>query len=348
MEIVRLASAPERGNLVERPKMNLRRGVLVAVTALCINFGLLTAAIAQSPDWPTRPIKIVVAYPPGGSTDIAGRLLAERLTKVLGQPVIVENRGGAGGTIGALSVVRAEADGYTWLLAASPEVSIAPITRKSLPYDPLKDLRPVTLVGQVPFALVANPAFPPNTVAELIAFSKAHPGQVNYSSYGTNTSNHLFGELFKLRTGVNAVHVPYKGSGPSIIDLIAGQVQYTFDTPTATFNQVKAGKLKAIAVATPERLASAPLVPTLSESGLPGLVGGTWFGLLLPAKTPQPIADKVYAAASAVLRSPELRKEFEDRDIVPSPDSPADFGNFIRAEIEKWRGLAKKIGIKPE
>ena len=195
----------------------IRRAFLLALLLAAALPGVATA----QPAWPTKPIRIVVAYPPGGSTDIAARLLAERLGKALGQQVIVDNRGGAGGTIGALAVVRADPDGYTLLLAASPEVSIAPTTMKAMPYDPVKDLQPITLVGLVPFFLVANPQFPPNTLGELIAYAKANPGKVNYSSYGNNTSNHLVGELFKGTAGIDTVHVPYKGSGPSIIDLIA-------------------------------------------------------------------------------------------------------------------------------
>jgi tripartite-type tricarboxylate transporter receptor subunit TctC len=309
---------------------------------------LPATAAAQTDAWPSRPIHMVVGYPPGGSTDIAGRLLAARLAARLGQPVIVENRAGAGGTIGAQSVVRAEPDGYTILLAASPEVSIAPVTLKSLAYDPVKDLAPITLVGQVPFFLVANPAFPPNTLQELIAYAKANPGKVNYSSFGNNTSNHLVGELFKATAGIDTVHVPYKGSGPSIVDLMAGQVQYTFDTPAATWTQVKAGKLKAIAVTTTARLPSAPNVPTMGEAGLPGFVGGTWFGLLAPAKTPRPVIDRLNAEVAAVLHSPQFRKVFEERDIIPGGDSPEEFGRFIAAEVTKWRTLAARIGLQPQ
>ncbi len=306
------------------------------------------AALAQAPAWPTKPVKIVIAYPPGGSTDIAGRLLAEKLSKNLGQQFVVENRGGAGGTIGALSVVRAEPDGYTLLLAASPEVSIAPTTVKSLAYDPVKDLTPITLVGAVPFFLVAYPGFPPNTLQELIAYAKANPGKVNYSSYGNNTSNHLVGELFKASAGIDATHIPYKGSGPSITDLMGGQVQYTFDTPAATLGHVKSGKLKAIAVATPQRIANAPNVPTVSEQGLVGFVGGTWFGLLAPAKTPKPIVDKIHADVVAALNAPDLRKSFEDKDIIPGGNSADEFGQFIQKEVAKWRELAAKVGLKAE
>jgi tripartite-type tricarboxylate transporter receptor subunit TctC len=322
----------------------IRRAFVVALLLAC---ALPGPGLAQT-SWPTKPVRIVVAYPPGGSTDIAARLLAERLGKALGQQVIVDNRGGAGGTIGALSVVRADPDGYTLLLAASPEVSIAPTTMKSMSYDPVKDLQPITLVGQVPFFLVANPQFPPNTLGELIAYAKANPGKVNYSSYGNNTSNHLVGELFKATAGIDTVHVPYKGSGPSIIDLIAGQVQYTFDTPAATLNQVRAGKLKAIAVATPERLANAPGVPTMAESGLPGFIGGTWFGLLAPARTPKPIIDRLHAETAALLNGPELRRAFEERDIIPGGNTPEEFGRFIAAEVGKWKTLAARIGLQPE
>jgi len=227
-------------------------------------------------------------------------------------------------------------------------VSIAPTTLKSMSYDPVKDLQPITLVGQVPFFLVANPQFPPNTLGELIAYAKANPGKVNYSSYGNNTSNHLVGELFKATAGIDTVHVPYKGSGPSIIDLIAGQVQYTFDTPAATLNQVRAGKLKAIAVATPERLANAPAVPTMAESGLPGFIGGTWFGLLAPARTPKPIIDRLHAETAALLNGAELRRAFEERDIIPGGNTPEEFGRFIAAEVGKWKTLAARIGLQPE
>jgi len=303
------------------------------------------AAQAPAAVWPTRPVKIVVAYPPGGSTDIAARLLADRLGKTSGQRVYVENRGGAGGTIGALSVVRADPDGYTLLFAASPEVSIAPITMKAMQYDPVTDLAPITLVGTVPFILVANTGFAPNTLHELVDYARANPGKVNYSSYGINTSNHLFGELFRFNTGIDAVHVPYQGSSPSLLGLIGGQVQYTFDTPAATLGYIKAGKLKAIAVATPQRIVNAPNVPTMTEAGLPGFVGGTWFGLLAPAKTPKAVVDTIQADVVAALKSPELRKSFQDSDIIPAGDTPEEFSQFMRSEVNKWRELAAKVGI---
>lgn len=317
-----------------------RRSFLLASAVVAMQ----GTARAQS-QWPTRPIRMVIGYPPGGSTDVAGRLLAEQLGRRLGQQVVVENRAGAGGTVGASSVVRAESDGYSLLLAASPEVSIAPVTRKAMPYDPVRDLQPITLVGQVPFFLVVNPNVPAKTLAEFIAHAKANPGKLSYSSFGNNTSNHLAGELFKALAGVDTVHVPYKGSGPSIVDLIGGQVQYTFDTPPAVLEHVRAGKLRALAVATRERLASAPQVPTFAEAGLPGFSGGTWFGLFAPAKTPRVLIERLNAETVALLKSPELSKTFADRGIVASPQTPEEFASFVQSEVDKWTSLAAKVGI---
>ncbi|HEY8049361.1 MAG TPA: tripartite tricarboxylate transporter substrate binding protein [Ramlibacter sp.] len=323
--------------------MQRRRFVLSAAAVLAQG-----SAFAQSGTWPVRPVKVVIGYPPGGSTDIAGRILADRLSHKLGQQFVVDNRAGASGTVGAQSVVRAEPDGYTLLLAASPEVSIAPITLKSLPYDPVRDLQPITLVGQVPFFLVVNPSLPVHTLAEFIQYAKANPGKLNYSSFGKNTSNHLAGELFKSLTGVDAVHVPYKGSGPSITDLIGGQVQYTFDTPPAVLEQIRTGKLRALAVASKQRLPSAPDVPTFAEAGLPNFSGGTWFGLFAPARTPRALVDRINADTVAALNSPELVKSFNDKNIVPSPMTPEEFARFVQSEVAKWKALADKIGIVAE
>lgn len=312
--------------------------------------GLVAARplVSSAQTWPARPLRVVVAYPPGGSTDVAARLLAERLSRVLGQQVVVENRAGAGGTVGAGSVVRAEPDGYTLLFAASPELSIAPTTMKALAYDPVADLMPVSLVGQVPFLLVVNPQLPVQNLQEFIAYARANPGKLNYSSFGNNTSNHLNGELLKSLAKIDTVHVPYKGSGPSITDLIGGQVQYTLDGPPAVMEHVRAGRLRALAVAAKARLTTAPAVPTFAEAGLPGFVGGTWFGLLAPARTPPAVIERLNRETVALLASDELSKIYADRSIVPSGNSPQDFARFIRDEVDKWKQLAAKVGIVAE
>ncbi len=321
-----------------------RRTVLASLAAVAAQPGL---SLAQATAWPTRPVRMVIAYPAGGTTDIAGRLLAERLSRSQGQQVVVDNRGGAGGTLGAGSVVRAEPDGYTLLMAASPEVSIAPTTMKALAYDPVADLAPVSLVGQVPFVLVVNPQLPVRTLQEFIAHARAHPGKLNYSSFGNNTSNHLNGELLKSLGKFDAQHVPYKGSGPSITDLIGGQVDYTLDAPPAVLEHVRAGRLRALAVASSQRLAGAPDVPTFAEAGLP-FTGGTWFGLLAPAKTPAPVIERLNRETVALLASDDLSRVFQERSIVPSGNSPQDFGRFIRSEVDKWKQLAGQVGITPE
>lgn len=327
----------------------LRQSWQFAFAGLCGLSALLAlplAATAQA--WPTQPVRIVVAYPPGGSTDVAARLVAERLTARLGQQFIVENRSGAGGTIGAAFVTKADADGHTLLFAASPELTISRITRKDLPYDALRDLRPITQVGNVPFMMVAHPDVPAQDLQSLIAWLKTQGGKANYSSFGQNTSNHLVGELFKAETGVDVAHVPYKGSAPSVQDLLGGRVQYTFDTITAVLPHVRANRLKPIGIATLERSPLAPDVPTLSESGLPGFVGGTWFGVLAPTGTPQAVIDKLHAEISAVVRSDEVVKTFAERGIEAVGGTPQEFATFIESETKKWQGLADRIGIKPE
>lgn len=322
-----------------------RRSILIALALAACAPG---AALAQSEAWPSRAVKIIVGYPPGGATDVAARLLAADLGKSLGQQVVIENKPGAGGMVAGSYVVRSDPDGYTLLMGASAEVSIAPITVKTMPFDPMKDLVPVTLVGQVPFFMVINPGLPVNTLAEFITYAKANPGKLNYSSFGNNTSNHFAGELFKSMAGVNTIHVPYKGSGPSIADLISGQVQYTFDSPPAVVEQVRGGRLRALAISGPARLAVLPDVPTFAEAGLPGFSGGTWFGLLAPAATPAPLVARINAAVVKVLHSPELRRAFAERNILTGGDSPAEFGRFIQAEVTKWKTLADKVGIVAE
>jgi tripartite-type tricarboxylate transporter receptor subunit TctC len=301
----------------------------------------------QAQNWPTKPIKFVVAYPAGGGADFIARLFSERLSKLLEQPVVVENRPGAGGTLGALSVVRADPDGYTLLIAAISEISIAPATYKALPYDPEKELVPVIQLARWPQILVASPNFPPNTLSDFIAYVKANPGKISYSSFGNNTLNHVNGERFKVAAGIDALHVPYRGSGPSLTDLMGGQIQYTFDAPSVTLNLINAGKIKAIAVAATERLPNAGNIPTFAEAGLPFIVS-SWIGMLAPPNTPQAIVDKLNKTAIEVMSQPETRAAFEKSSLLLGGGSPADFAKIIHAEIADYRALAPKIGIVPQ
>jgi tripartite-type tricarboxylate transporter receptor subunit TctC len=313
---------------------------------------LLVAAIgtaaAADTAFPTRPIRLIVGYPPGGSTDIAARLVAQKLTPVFGQTVVVDNRAGASGTIAASIVASAEPDGHTLSFAASPEAAIYRALMKNPPYDSLKDFQPVTLVGRVPFMLVVHPSVSANSVKELVALAKAKPGTINFASFGSGTSNHLVGEAFRAATGIDIVHIPYKGSAPAIADLLGGQVQMTFDAVPVVLPQVKAGKLKALAVATAKRSPLAPNVPTMDESGVPGFTGGTWFGVLAPARTPAAIVDRLSREISAVLRAPDVAQTFNDRGIEPVGNTPAEFRAFIESETKRWLKVAQDAGVKPE
>jgi tripartite-type tricarboxylate transporter receptor subunit TctC len=306
-----------------------------------------TAAAADSA-FPTRPIRLIVGYPPGGSTDIAARLVGQKLTPVFGQTVVIDNRAGASGTIAATIVADAEPDGHTLSFAASPEAAIYRALMKNPPYDSLKDFQPVTLVGRVPFMLVVHPSVSANTVKELVALAKAKPGTINFASFGNGTSNHLVGEAFRAAAGINIVHIPYKGSAPALADLLGGQVQMTFDAVPVVLPQVKAGKLKALAVATAKRSVLASNVPTMDESGVPGFTGGTWFGVLAPARTPAAIVDRLSREIGTVLRAPDVAQTFNDRGIEPVGNTPAEFRAFIESETKRWLKVAQDAGVKPE
>ena len=320
--------------------------LLKGALLLACMFPILAAG--QGSAYPERPVRMIVAYPPGGSTDTAARLVAEALSRSIGQTVLVENKAGAGGTIGAAYVAKSAPDGYTLLFGSAAELSIARATRINVPFDTLRDFEPITLVGLVPFLLVTNAKLPPDNLGELLAWIKANPGKVNYSSFGSNTTNHLAGEAFKVAAGIEATHVPYKGSSPSITDLLGGQVQYTFDTITATLPHVRSGGLKAIAVALGERSALVPDVPTLSESGLPGFTAGTWFGMMAPTGTPPAIIDKLHREVVAVLRSDAMRKEFAAKGIETGGNTPQEFAKFIGDESARWTELAARIDLKPQ
>ena len=319
--------------------------------SLCLfamGLAVCTATSAADTAYPTRPVRLIVGYPPGGSTDIAARMIGQRLTPVFGHTVVIDNRAGASGTIGAGIVVKAEPDGHTLSFAASPEVAIYRALMKTPPYDSLRDFVPVTLVGRVPFMLVVHPSVAASSVKELVALAKAKPGALNFASFGNGTSNHLVGAAFCAATGVNIVHIPYKGSAPALTDLLGGQVQMTFDTVPVVLPQVRAGKLKALAVATPRRSALASDVPTMDEAGVAGFQGGTWFGVLAPALTPNAVIERLNREIAAVLRAPDVVQTFTDRGIEPVGNRAAEFRTFIEAESRRWLTVARDAGVKPE
>jgi tripartite-type tricarboxylate transporter receptor subunit TctC len=329
------------------PTLQLARRA-VAMAGLAALAMLAQPSAARADAWPDKPIRMLVGYPPGGGTDTVARVLAQQLGKQLKQPVVVENRAGASGTIATQQVVRSEPDGYTVLFATASPLTGAPLTVKGLAYDPMNDLIPVSRIGGGPFILVAHPAFPPNTLPELVAYARAHPGEVNYASPGVMTANYFFSEQLNMDAGIKTVHVPYKGSAALLNDVMAGQVQYTLDTPGTTLPLIKSGKLKALAIFSDKRLDRAPDIPTAKEGGFPNMVGGSWYGLLLPKGTPPDIVDALYKATKVALSGEEVRHAMEERDVIIEGSTPEQFRTYLHAEFRRWQGVTQKLGIQPQ
>jgi len=309
---------------------------------------LLGPALAQGQDaYPSKPVRLILPFPPGGGTDILGRLVAERLAARLGQPVVTENRGGAGGNLGAEAAVRAAPDGYTLLLAA-PTLAISPSLYAKLSYDPLKDLAPISLVATVPNVMITHPSVPANTLQEFIALAKAKPGEMNFGSGGSGTSNHLGGEMFNIVAGVKLVHVPYKGVNLAMNDAMTGNVQLVIIGIPAAAPQIKAGKLRALAVLAPQRSDALPDVPTATEAGLPDLDVTTWYGLLAPAATPKPIIARLNAEIVQTMREPELNERLAAMAVDPVTSTPEEFAIYIRQETAKWGAVVRKAGLRAD
>jgi tripartite-type tricarboxylate transporter receptor subunit TctC len=309
---------------------------------------ILPSVMSAQAAWPESPISIVVGWPPGGGTDILARGLSKPLSKILGQPVIVQNQPGAGGVVGASNTAKAKSDGYTLLFAADAELTIAPVVKKLENFDPIQNLAPISLVSSGPFMIVANPKFPPNTLRDLVSYAKERPGTVNYGSFGYGTVGHMLGEYFKSIAGIDTVHIPYQGSAPAMVDLVGGRIQYAFFSPMAVLNMIKAGRLKAIAMLSPQRLEAAMAVPTSAEEGFPGFEGGPKFGLLAPAGTPKPVIDRIHASVEQALAAPETRKFFSEQGHVPIGSTPGEYGNFIKTQTEQWRKLVADVGIEQQ
>jgi len=306
------------------------------------------AAVLAQPAYPARPVRLVVPFTPAGSTDILARATAFALAEAWKEQVIVENKPGAGGMIGAESVARAAPDGYTLLMGHIGTMAVNPSLYPKLPYDAVRDFAPVALVAMVPNVFVVHPALPARSIAEIVALAKAKPGALTYSSGGVGSAAHLAVEYFKLVTGTDIVHIPYKGTGPAIADLISGQISLTMTGLPPSQQHVKSGKLRALGVAGKERLPQWPDVPTLHESGLTDFETTQWYGVLAPARTPPAIVDKVAADIAAALARPDMRQRLEFEGAQPRAMGPAQFGVFIRAEIDRWGKVIRAAGIRPE
>ena len=306
----------------------------------------LILAIAAAWAYPDRPVKLIVTYPPGGGNDVIARLLAQKLTESMGQPVVVENHVGAGGTIGTARAAKAPPDGYTIVLVSTP-FAMAPAFYPNLPYDTLKDLAPITLVGTAQNVLVVHPAVPAKSVAELIAYAKASPGKISAATLGGATTQHLAAGLFNQLAGTDILLVPYKGSAPAMNDLLGGQVQMLFNAMPTTMPHVKAGRLRALAVTGLQRAADAPELPTVAET-LPGYEIVTWWGLLAPAGTPPPVLERLYREFAQALDKSDVRSKLGEMGVSIEAGGPAAFAALTTAEIAKWSKLIRLLGLKPE
>jgi tripartite-type tricarboxylate transporter receptor subunit TctC len=303
--------------------------------------GACSGALAQP--WPAHPVRMVIPLSPGGFADVPGRMLAARLSAALGQNVFVENRPGAGGTIGADAVAKSAPDGYTVLFTGTPHV-IAPWIYKKVPYDALKDFEPVALVASGPYVLVANPQLNVRSVRELIAAAKAQPGKIDYASSGNGSAQHLVSALFASTAGIELNHVPYKGSGPAMQDLLGGRVKLSFAGIPNVLPQVKAGRLIPLAVSTPTRSPDLPEVPTVAEAGVPGFQATLWLDLAAPHGTPQDIVQRLSGAVAAVLKEAEVGKNFRSAGVEPTYLPPAELASFMHAELEKWGRVVRQTG----
>jgi tripartite-type tricarboxylate transporter receptor subunit TctC len=299
-------------------------------------------------DYPTRPVRFVITYPPGGTTDFVGRPVAQKLSELLGQPFVVDNRGGAGGVVATVIVAQAPADGYTLLLGTSAGMLINPLLSPKLPYDAFRDFTPVSRTNINPQALVANASLPVNNVKELIAYARANPGKLNVASSGIGTPNHLGGEMLKYLAKIDIVHVPYKGGGPAMTDLIAGQVQLQFSSIPTVLAHVKAGRIKMLAIGSAKRSPALPDVPTIAEGGVPGYEYTTWYGVFGPRGLPQPIVMQLNGAVAKALASPDVGQRLMSQGAEPSPSSPEELAKYMREESARWAKIIKAAGIKAE
>ena len=312
---------------------------------LAATFAALPAGAAEA--YPVRPIRFIVPFPPGGGNDIVGRIVAAKLAEVLGQQVVIDNRGGAGGTIGTDLTAKAPPDGYT-ILVNNISLAVNQSLFPKLPYDTVRDLAPVSLVGRQPNVLVVHPTLAAKSVGELIALARTKPGELNYGSGGNGTASHLATEMLKLMTKTDITHVPYKGLGPALTDLIGGRVELIISTLASALPQIRNGKLRALAVTTARRSSFFPQVPTMDEAGVRGYEFSTWYGLLVPAGTPHAIVEQLNAATKTAVASPAVAEQFAAQGLEPASSSSKDFGAYLKSEVAKWGRVIKASGATPE
>lgn len=323
--------------------MSIRHCLFVGIAALAV-----ALPPAQAQNFPNRPITLVIPFAPGGSTTIVGRGIAEKMSELLGEKIVIDNRPGAGGTVGTRAVAKSEPDGYTLLLGYTGTLAIGPSLYKNVGYDPRKDFAPIGMIGNAPNSLVVNPSFAPKTVAELIAYAKANPGKINFGSAGAGTASHITGEYFARAAGISLVHIPYKGTGPALTDLLGGHIPMAFAPIPASHSNVAAGKLRALAVTSAARSGLLPDVPTIAESGIPGFDASLYYGLAAPAGTPRPIVDRLNKALRDALVSDEVKRQLGNDGTDITPGSPEDYAALIDRDEKKWAQLVKSSGIDPE
>ncbi len=311
-----------------------------------LSFACALPAGAQN--YPAKPIRLIVPFPPGGGNDIMARTIGQKLTEATGQQVVIDNRGGAGGNIGAETAARAVADGYTLFLGGVGSHGTNPGLQAKLPYDPVRDFAPITLIALAPLIVVAHPSLPVKSIAELIQYAKARPGQLNFASSGTGSIAHLAPEMLNAMAKIQITHIPYKGTGPALVDLLGGQVQLMMNSAVSMLPQVRGGKLRALAATGARRLAALPDLPTVAESGVPGYEAASWYGILAPAKTARPIIDRLNREIVAIVRLPELRDRLIAEGAEPAGNTPDEFAAYIKRELARWAAVIKNAGIRPE
>jgi tripartite-type tricarboxylate transporter receptor subunit TctC len=314
------------------------------LTAVSLAFALNAPAAGET--FPAKPVRLVVPFPAGGGSDNVGRVLAQKLSEVLGQQVFVDNRAGAGGSIGTESVVRSTADGYTLVLASTSEIAVNPVIYSKLDYDTLKDLTPVAMVASTPMVVIVSPSLPVKNIGELIALAKAKPGEINVGSAGNGSFTHLAAELFRSMTGVSWTHVPYKGAPPAIADISAGRVQVMFSTMPAAMGSIKGGLVKPIAVSSPTRVGTLPDVPTVIESGVGGYTPTYWYGVFVPSATPRDVVERLADAVAKSVQSPDVASNLARQGASPATMTSQQFADYVKAEVATWGKVVKDSGAK--